>query len=55
MNTYKFDIETISAPNYRTAVRRYRGFKRGELDIHGKTIRAKDRKPPGQPMRKKDS
>ena len=53
LKPYKFDATTITARNYRTAVRRLRGFERGEMDINGKTIRAKDRKPPGSPMRKR--
>jgi len=54
MNQYTIDNVTVSARNFRTAVRRVRGFKRGELTIEGATILAKDRTPPGTPMRKKD-
>lgn len=54
MNKYKFEhlgiTETITARNRRTAVRRWRGLLRGELDIHGETILAKKRKPPGRSM-----
>ena len=50
MNTYKFQNATIIARNYRTAVRRFRGLQRGELDLAGKTILAKKRKPPGRSM-----
>ncbi len=57
MNTYKFDDNgkaiTIEARCQRTADRRFRGLLRGELDIDGKTILAKKRKPPGHPMRKR--
>ena len=54
MNTYKFDDNgktiTIEARNQRTADRRFRGLLRGELDLDGKTILAKKRKPPGRSM-----
>jgi hypothetical protein len=56
MNTYNFEDNgktiTISAPNYRTAERRFLGYLRGELDIHGKTILASKRSPKGDSMRK---
>lgn len=55
MNTYKFNhcdgkTITITARSARTAQRRYAGFARGELDLFGKTILAKKRKPPGRSM-----
>ncbi len=54
MNSYKFDDNgkdiTIEARCQRTADRRFRGLLRGELDIDGKTILAKKRKPPGRSM-----
>ncbi len=49
MKSYTIDDVKVEARNVRTAQRRVRGFKRGELTIEGKTIPAKDRKP----MRKK--
>ena len=44
--TRQFTIQNISvvARRYRTAVRRVRGFLRGELTIDGQTIPPKDRK-----------
>ena len=50
---YTIDDVTVEAKSRRTANRRVRGFKRGELDINGKTILAIKRTPPGQPLRKK--
>ena len=50
---FTIDGVTLNARTYRTAVRRVRGFKRGELNLDGSTILAKDRKPPGRPLRKK--
>lgn len=54
MNIYKFEHNEktiiIEARNQRTADRRIRGFIRGELDIDGKTILAKKRKPSGRSM-----
>ena len=53
MNDYSIDGVKVNARNFRTAVRRVRAFKRGELTIDGKTILAAKRKPKGTPMRKK--
>ena len=53
MNDYTIDEIKVRARNYRTAVRRVRGYQRGELDINGKTILASKRKPPGRSMRKR--
>lgn len=55
MKNRQFTIQNVvvTARRYRTAVRRVRGFLRGELTIEGQTILAKDRKPPGTPLRKK--
>lgn len=55
MKTRQFTIQnvTVTARRYRTAVRRVRGYLRGELTIEGQTILAKDRKPAGTPMRKR--
>jgi hypothetical protein len=53
MNDYTINGKVFRARNLRTAQRRARGYARGELDLDGKTIKAKDRKPPGQPMRKR--
>ena len=53
MKQYTVSNVTVSAKSYRTAVRRVRGYERGELTIDGQTILAKDRTPPGTPMRKK--
>jgi hypothetical protein len=51
MNTYKFDDNiNITARCRRTANRRFRGLLRGELDLDGKTILAKKRKPLGRSM-----
>jgi hypothetical protein len=44
---------TIWAHNYFAAVRRVRGYMRGELDIEGRTILAEDRDPPGLMDRKR--
>lgn len=52
--SYTIDNVTLTARRYRTAVRRVKGFKRGELDINGKTILAIKRNPPGQPLKKKE-
>jgi hypothetical protein len=52
--SYTIDDVTLTARRYRTAVRRVRGFKRGELDIDGKTILASKRTPPGRSLRKKE-
>ena len=49
---YTIDGMTFHAKSLRTAIRRARGYARGELDKDGRTILAKDRKPPGHPMRK---
>jgi hypothetical protein len=53
MRDFTIDGVTVQASKWRTAVRRVRGYIRGEFDINGKTILAKDRTPPGTPMRKK--
>ena len=53
MNEYTIDEVKVRARNYRTAMRRVRGYQRGELDIDGRTILASKRKPPGRPMRKR--
>lgn len=53
MRDFTINGVTVNVRSYRTAVRRVRGYQRGEFDIHGATIPAKDRKPPGTPMRKK--
>lgn len=53
MKDYTINEVTVTARNYRTAVRRVRGYQRGEFDIDGKTILASKRTPPGTPMRKK--
>lgn len=54
MKDYQFDdngkTRTVIARSQRTADRRILGFLRGELDIDGKTILAKKRKPQGRPM-----
>ena len=44
--TRSFTIQnvTVTARRFRTAVRRVRGFLRGELTIEGQTILPKDRK-----------
>jgi hypothetical protein len=44
--TRSFTIQnvTVAARRFRTAVRRVRGFLRGELTIEGQTIPLKDRK-----------
>lgn len=49
---YSIDGVTITAKTWRTAVRRVRGYQRGELDLNGKTILASKRKPPGRSLRK---
>lgn len=51
--SYTIDGVTLDAKRYRTAVRRVKGFKRGELNLDGSTILAIKRNPPGQPLRKK--
>jgi len=51
-NQYTISNVTVSAKSYRTAVRRVRGYQRGEFTIDGQTILAKDRTPPGTSMRK---
>lgn len=53
MRDFTIDGVTVKARKYRTAVRRVRGYKRGEFDITGATIPAKDRTPPGTSMRKR--
>lgn len=53
MRDYTISGVTVTARRYRTAVRRVSGYLRGEFDITGATIPAKDRTPPGTPMRKK--
>jgi len=45
--------QRFTVRNRKTADRRIRGFDRGELNADGSTIPAKDRTPPGKPMRKK--
>lgn len=55
MNTYKLTdendkVHTITARNWQSARRRFRGFLRGELTIEGRTILASKRKPPGRSM-----
>lgn len=52
---YRIDGVILEAKRYRTAVRRVRGYKRGELNLDGSTILAIKRNPPGQPLRKKKS
>lgn len=52
---FTIDGVTVNARCYRTAVRRVRGFQRGEFDIDGRTILALKRTPPGRPLRKKTS
>ena len=51
--SYTIDGVTLDAKSYRTATRRVRGYKRGELNLDGSTILALKRTPPGQPLRKK--
>lgn len=53
MKDFTIDGVTVRARNYQTAVRRIRGYKRGELDIEGRTILARKRTPPGSPMRRR--
>ena len=48
---YTIDGVTLSAKSYRTAVRRVRGFRRGELTLEGQTILASKRTPPGRSLR----
>tara|TARA_R110002096_G_scaffold322432_2_gene516484 strand:- start:83 stop:256 length:174 start_codon:yes stop_codon:yes gene_type:complete len=43
---------SVTARSFRTYQRRLSGFERGELTVDGQTILAKDRTPPGTPMRK---
>lgn len=50
---YKIDGVTLTAKSWRTAVRRVKGYQRGELDLSGKTILASKRTPPGRSLRKK--
>lgn len=50
---YTIDDVTLEAYTYRTAVRRVRGFQRGELNLDGSTILAIKRDPPGQPLKKR--
>ncbi len=50
---FTIDGVTLDARCYRTAVRRVRGFQRGELTIEGRTILASKRTPPGHSLRKK--
>lgn len=38
MRKFTIDDVTLEAKSYRTAVRRYRGYQRGELTLEGKTI-----------------
>ncbi len=39
MRKFTIDDVTLEAKSYRTAVRRVRGYQRGELTLEGKTIR----------------
>ena len=55
MNPYKLEdendkVHTLTARNRRAAIRRMRGFIRGELTIGGQTILASKRKPKGRSM-----
>ena len=50
---YIIDDVTIEAKSYRTAVRRVRGYQRGELNLDGSTILAIKRTPPGTPLKEK--
>lgn len=38
MRKFTIDDVTLEAKSYRTAVRRVRGYQRGELTLEGKTI-----------------
>lgn len=51
--SYTIDGVTLNANHYRTAVRRVRGYKRGELNLDGSTILANKRTPLGRSLRKK--
>jgi hypothetical protein len=44
MKEYTINGVTVTARNYRTAVRRVRGYLRGEFDIKGRTIPRAERK-----------
>ncbi len=50
---YTIDNITVEAKSYRTAVRRVRGYQRGELNLDGSTILAIKRMPPGTPLKEK--
>lgn len=51
---YRIDGVTLTAKSWRTAVRRVKGYQRGELELDGKTILASKRTPPGRSLRKKN-
>ncbi len=53
MRKFTIDDVTLEAKSFRTAVRRVRGYKRGELKLDGSTILAIKRNPPGQPLKAK--
>lgn len=53
MREFTINGVTLKARTYRTAVRRVRGYKRGEFDINGATIPCEDRNPPRPPMKKR--
>lgn len=52
MKSYMIGGVSVTARSFRTYTRRLNGFERGELTADGQTILAKDRTPPGTPMRK---
>ena len=54
MREFTIDGVTLTARNYRTAVRRVRGYKRGEFNLDGSTILAERRNPPGTPLKKRE-
>jgi len=52
MKMYNIGGVLVPIRSFRTYQRRLRGYERGELTVDGQTILAKDRTPPGTPMRK---